>query len=182
MLPPKVRGKCFKIGGAPWIEVSWQITGVRQHRSAQANPLVVTAKEPKRARLLYLSRALRLAWGTRVFGGIAAHSSCLSLRGTKRAGGCESRSERGYPLRPIFCYRWFRTDENAPSIEVIQLLSRFESLHDSTANCRHPPSQVIGEPNRERRRASALVQIAFSPSACDRGFGLSRRLVFAGAR
>ena len=68
-----------------------------------------------------------------------AHAS--ASRGTKRAGGCESRSERGYPLRPIFCYRWFRTDENAPSIEVIQLLSRFESLHDSTANCRQPPAR-----------------------------------------
>jgi len=85
MLPPKFRGKCFKIGGAPWIEVSWQITGVRQHRSAQANPLVVTAKEPKRARLLYLSRALRLAWGTRVFDGIAPHSSCLSFARHKKS-------------------------------------------------------------------------------------------------
>ena len=38
----KVRGNRFKIaGGAPGIEVSWQITGVRQDRFAQANPLVV---------------------------------------------------------------------------------------------------------------------------------------------
>jgi len=38
----KVSGNSFKIaGGAPGIEVSWQITGVRQDRFAQANPLVV---------------------------------------------------------------------------------------------------------------------------------------------
>jgi hypothetical protein len=38
----KVSGNRFKIaGGAPGIEVSWQITGVRQDPFAQANPLVV---------------------------------------------------------------------------------------------------------------------------------------------
>jgi len=45
----KVAGNRFKIaGGAPGGEVSWQITGVRQDRFAQANPLVV--EQPKNVR------------------------------------------------------------------------------------------------------------------------------------
>ena len=45
----KVAGNHFKIaGGAPGVEVSWQITGVRQDKFAQANPLVV--EQPKNAK------------------------------------------------------------------------------------------------------------------------------------
>jgi len=126
----------------PWIEVSWQITGVQQHRSARPNPLVVEPLKSRRGRGYFIYPELSGSPGGQGYSvGSPPTAHASASRGTKRAGGCESRSERGYPLRPIFCYRWFRTDENAPSIEVIQLLSRFESLHDSTANCRQPPAR-----------------------------------------
>ena len=47
----KVTDNHFKIaGGAPGVEVSWQITGVRKDRFAQANPLVVEQSKSAKER------------------------------------------------------------------------------------------------------------------------------------
>ena len=51
----KVSGNHFKIAGAaPGGEVSWQITGVRHDRFAQANPLVVEQPKSERERGSYI--------------------------------------------------------------------------------------------------------------------------------
>jgi len=51
----KVHDKQFRIaGGQPGMEVSWQITGVRQDPYAKANPLVVEEEKPEKERGFYL--------------------------------------------------------------------------------------------------------------------------------
>src|SRR5215469_584992 len=64
----------------PGLRFRWQITGVRQHRFAQANPLVVEPLKSRRERGYFIHPELYGAWKTRVFGGIAARSSMPQLR------------------------------------------------------------------------------------------------------
>jgi hypothetical protein len=51
----KVRGNSFRIaGGSPGMEVSWQVTGVRQDPYARAHPLEVEVVKPPRERGYYI--------------------------------------------------------------------------------------------------------------------------------
>jgi hypothetical protein len=51
----KVAGNAFSIaGGAPDVEVSWQVTGVRRDRFARAHPLVVEQVKEVRARAAFV--------------------------------------------------------------------------------------------------------------------------------
>ena len=67
----KVANHQFGIaGGAPGMEVSWQVTGVRHDAFAQANPLVVELDKPANERGFYLHPALygqpeekQIEWG-----------------------------------------------------------------------------------------------------------------------
>jgi len=67
----KVANHQFSIaGGAPAMEVSWQVTGVRHDAFAQANPLVVEVDKPANERGFYLHPALygqpeekQIEWG-----------------------------------------------------------------------------------------------------------------------
>jgi hypothetical protein len=51
----KVAGNAFSIaGGAPGVEVSWQVTGVRRDPFARAHPLVVEQVKEVRARAAFV--------------------------------------------------------------------------------------------------------------------------------
>lgn len=52
----KVKSNSFKIaGGSPGLEVSWQVTGVRQDPFANAHPIVVEQEKPANEKGLYLN-------------------------------------------------------------------------------------------------------------------------------
>jgi len=51
----KIKANTFRIaGGKPSLEVSWQVTGVRQDAFAKAHPIQVEADKPQHARGRYL--------------------------------------------------------------------------------------------------------------------------------
>jgi len=51
----KIRDNRFRIaGGTPGLEVSWQVTGIRQDAFAQAHPIVVEEEKPPAEQGLYL--------------------------------------------------------------------------------------------------------------------------------
>jgi len=51
----KIKDNRFKIaGGAPGMEVSWQVTGIRQDPYAQAHPIIVEEEKPADERGTYL--------------------------------------------------------------------------------------------------------------------------------
>jgi hypothetical protein len=55
----KIAGNRFTIaGGTPGVEVSWQVTGVRHDRFADANPLVVEPAKDERERGYYIHAEL----------------------------------------------------------------------------------------------------------------------------
>jgi hypothetical protein len=86
MLPAKVRGNCFKIGGFPRIEVSWQITGVRQHRFAQAYALVVEPLKSRRERGYFIHPELYGAPGGQGYSvGSPPAAQCLSFARHKKS-------------------------------------------------------------------------------------------------
>ena len=68
----KIAGSRFTIaGGTPGVEVSWQVTGVRHDRFANANPLVVELAKDERERGYYIHPSCTNRGKKRVSSGLA---------------------------------------------------------------------------------------------------------------